>query len=54
VEVASFDEPCCRERLENPTSLAVTAGTELTANVEMLWRTTTARQFEIRTTWVNQ
>lgn len=32
----------------------VTAGTELIANVEMLWGSTTARSFEVKTTWVNQ
>jgi len=33
--IAGGEGPCCSERLENPTSIVVTAGTEVVAHVEM-------------------
>ena len=40
---------CCAERIENPTSMVVTAGTEAVANVEMLSRSTTSQSFTLIT-----
>ena len=40
---------CCFDRIENPTSVQVTAGTELVANVEMLSGSTTSRSFTLTT-----
>jgi hypothetical protein len=40
---------CCAERIENPTSMVVTAGTEVVANVEMLSRSTNSQSFTVNT-----
>jgi hypothetical protein len=50
VEVVSGNGPCCSAQLRNPTSLRVTAGTEILANVEMLWGSTTSRSLIVNTT----
>jgi hypothetical protein len=41
--------PCCSERIENPTSIKVTAGTEVVANVEMLSSSPTSQSFAVKT-----
>ena len=50
VEIVEGPSPCCHERLENPTSVAVAAGTELVANVEMPLDSSTGRSFTLTTT----
>jgi len=47
--VASGKPGCCAERIENPTSMVVTAGTEVVANVEMLSRSTASQSFTLIT-----
>ena len=42
-------QPCCSERLGNPTSIQVRAGTELVANVEMSFGSTTSQSFMLTT-----
>jgi hypothetical protein len=50
VAIVAFGKPgCCAERIENPTSMVVTAGTEVVANVEMLSRSTTSQSFTLIT-----
>jgi hypothetical protein len=50
VAIAAPGKPgCCAERLENPTSMVVTAGTEVVANIEMLSRSTNAQSFTLIT-----
>jgi len=44
--------PCCFERLENPTSLKVTAGMEVMVNVELPERATTSQSFRLTTSIV--
>jgi hypothetical protein len=41
--------PCCSERLENPTSIQVTAGTEVVVHVEMVLGSTTSQSFTLTT-----
>jgi hypothetical protein len=41
--------PCCSERMGNPTSIRVTAGTEVIANIEMVWGSTTSQSFTLNT-----
>jgi hypothetical protein len=41
--------PCCSERMGNPTSIEVTAGTEVVANVETLLGSTTNQSFTLTT-----
>ena len=40
---------CCNERLENPTSLQVNAGTEIRVSVELPWGSTASRSFVVNT-----
>jgi hypothetical protein len=53
VEIVAIVAPgkpgCCAERIENPTSMVVTAGTEVVANVEMLSRSTNSQSFTVNT-----
>jgi len=42
--------PCCSERMGNPTTIRVTAGTVLVVNVEMLANSTSAQSFVVNTT----
>ena len=41
--------PCCSERLENPTTIRVKAGTTIFVNVEMLSRSTSSQSFVVNT-----
>lgn len=41
--------PCCSERIQNPTSIRVTAGTEVVANIEMLSGSTASQSFIVNT-----
>jgi len=41
--------PCCSERMGNPTSIPVRAGTEVVANVEMVLGSTTSQSFTLNT-----
>jgi hypothetical protein len=41
--------PCCSERIGNPTSIQVTAGTEVIASVEMIVGSTTSQSFRLST-----
>jgi hypothetical protein len=41
--------PCCSERMGNPTSIQVTAGTEIVVNVEMVLGSTTSQSFTLNT-----
>jgi hypothetical protein len=50
IEVVSGNGPCCSERMGNPISIPVTAGTEMVANIEMVWGSTTAHSFVLNTT----
>ena len=47
--VTGGDGPCCSERLENPTSILVTAGTEVVAHVEMPVGSATSQSFTLNT-----
>ena len=51
LEVEAFGGagPCCSERLENPTSIKVTAGTEVMVNVELSERATASQSFRLTT-----
>jgi hypothetical protein len=50
LEVETVDaSSCCSERLENPTSIAMKAGTEIVVNVEMKLGSTTSQSFVINT-----
>jgi hypothetical protein len=42
--------PCCSERMGNPTTIRVTAGTVIVVNVEMLANSTSAQSFVVNTT----
>ncbi len=46
--------PCCAERMGNPTSIQVTAGTEVIVNVEMISGSTTSQSFTLTTSIVRQ
>ena len=47
---AGWGQPrCCSQRLENPTSIKVTAGTEVIAHVEMATSSTANRSFTLNT-----
>jgi hypothetical protein len=47
---AGWGQPgCCSERLENPTSIKVTAGTEVIAHVEIVSSSTTTQAFTLST-----
>ena len=54
VEIPNPNGPCCSERLENPTSIAVKAGDEVTVNVEMPSTLTTSQSFKVMTTFRSQ
>jgi hypothetical protein len=54
VETRGAAGPCCNERMGNPTSIPVTAGTEVVANIEMAWGSTTSQSFTLNTTLVRQ
>jgi hypothetical protein len=41
--------PCCSERMGNPTTIRVTAGTTIVVNVEMLWGSTSTQSFVVNT-----
>ena len=41
--------PCCSERIANPTTIQVTAGTVIVVNVEMLSSSTSAQSFVVTT-----
>ena len=45
---------CCSERLGNPTSIQVTAGTVVVANVEMVLGSTTSQSFSLNTSMARQ
>jgi hypothetical protein len=45
--VALGKSGCCAERIENPTSVAVTAGAEVVANIEMLSSSTDSQSFTL-------
>jgi hypothetical protein len=45
VELLAERGPCCSERLQNPTTIAVTAGIDITVNVEILWGSATPQTF---------
>jgi hypothetical protein len=45
VEIVSGGGQCCSERMGNPISIPVMAGTEIVANVEMVWGSTTSHSF---------
>jgi hypothetical protein len=45
VELLAETGPCCSERLQNPTTIAVTAGVDITVNVELLWGAATPQTF---------
>jgi hypothetical protein len=49
VEAVGGAGPCCSERLENPTSIKVTAGTEVIVNVELPERATASQSFRLTT-----
>ena len=46
--------PCCSERMANPTSIQVTAGTEVVVHVEMLLGSTTSQSFTLNTSMARQ
>jgi Carboxypeptidase regulatory-like domain len=46
--------PCCSERMGNPTSIPVTAGTEVVVNVEMVLGSTTSQSFTLTTSMARQ
>jgi hypothetical protein len=41
--------PCCSERMGNPTTIRVTAGTTIVANVEMLSSSISSQSFVVNT-----
>lgn len=43
--------PCCSERIGNPTTIQVTAGTVIVVNVEMLSSSISAQLFMVTTSW---
>ena len=47
--VVGGNGPCCSERLENPTSILVSAGAEVVAHVEMPSGSTTSQTFTLNT-----
>ena len=49
LEVEVTSPPCCFERMENPISIKVTAGTEVMVNVEMPESSTTSQSFRLTT-----
>jgi hypothetical protein len=50
LEVETVGAPrCCAERLGNPTSIQVTAGTEVVANIEMAVGATSSQAFRLNT-----
>lgn len=46
--------PCCSERMGNPTSIPVTAGTEVVANIEIFWGSTASQSFTLTTSMAGQ
>ena len=55
LEAEKFGGPnCCSERMGNPTSIQVTAGTELVVSVEMVLGSTTSQSFTLTTSMVQQ
>jgi hypothetical protein len=46
--------PCCSERMGNPTSIQVRAGTEVVAHVEMVSGSTTSQSFTLNTSMARQ
>ena len=46
--------PCCSERMGNPTSIPVTAGTEVVVNVEMTLGSATSQSFVVNTSMAPQ
>jgi hypothetical protein len=46
--------PCCSERMGNPISIPVTAGTEVVANVEMASGSAVSQSFVLNTSIVRQ
>jgi hypothetical protein len=46
--------PCCSERMGNPTSIQVTAGTEVVAHVEMVSGSATSQSFTLNTSMARQ
>jgi hypothetical protein len=55
LEVETVGAPiCCSERLGNPTSIQVTAGTEVLANVEIIWGSTASQSFTLTTSMAQQ
>lgn len=49
VEIVGGSGPCCSERLENPTSILVSAGTKVVAHVEMPFGSATSQTFTLNT-----
>lgn len=50
LEVETVGAPsCCSERIENPTSIPVTGGTEVVVNVEMVVGSTSSQSFTLKT-----
>jgi carboxypeptidase family protein len=54
LEVEASVSPCCSERMGNPTSIQVTAGTEVVAHVEMNSSSTTSQSFRLSTSMAKQ
>jgi hypothetical protein len=55
LEVETVGAPnSCSERMGNPTSISVTAGTEVWANVEIIWGSTTSQSFVLNTSMVRK
>jgi hypothetical protein len=46
--------PCCAERIENPTSIQVTTGTEVAANIGIVSGSTTSQSFTLNTSMRSQ
>ena len=55
LEVETVGAPtCCSERMGNPTSIQVAAGTEVVVNVEMVLGSTTSQTFRVNTSMTRQ
>ena len=49
VETVGASGPCCSERMANPISIVVAAGTEVMANVELPWGSIRSHSFVVKT-----
>jgi hypothetical protein len=45
---------CCNYSMGNPTSIPVTAGTEVRVNIEMVWGSTTSQSFAVHTSMASR